>query len=133
MRELPSAEVTMPVMVYECPLAACPWKGTGPPPEQDEAIVSEADIWRFIRDRAMAAEEVVRAHLETHSLLEWAREVAALRGELNREKRDAGIVVGVLLRRLGGSAFIGDSEMTAASGPATRMRVANGFILEVAP
>jgi len=69
----------MPVMVYECPLAACPWKGTDPPPEPGEAITSEAGIWRFIRDRAMAAEGIVKAHLETHTLLEWVQEVARLR------------------------------------------------------
>lgn len=128
----PSADVTMPVTIYECPLAACPWKGTDPPPPPGEAITSDADIWRFIRDRAMAAEEVVRAHLETHSLLEWAQEIMRLRGELDRERRDSGIVAGSLLRRLGGSAFVSDSELSGMSATLRRIPVANGFILEVA-
>jgi len=73
----------MPVTIYECPLAACPWEGTDPPPPPGEAITSDADVWRFIGDRAMAAEEVVRAHLETHSLLEWVQELARLRNGIN--------------------------------------------------
>ena len=81
MSELPSAEIAMPVTVYECPLAACPWKHADVPPSGTTVIASDDDIWRVIRDRLMAAEEVIRTHLETHPLLEWATEVMRLRSQ----------------------------------------------------
>jgi hypothetical protein len=37
----------------------------------------------------LRAETAIREHLETHPLLEWAQEVMRLRGELDREKRQA--------------------------------------------
>jgi len=137
----------MPVTIYECPLAACPWKGTGPPPPPGEAITSDADIWRFLRDRAMAAEEVVRAHLETHTLLEWAQEVMRLREELTatlesldcadrkmrREAVDSSYIVAALVRKLGGSADIDDADMTGGQGMLVREPRAHGFTLELHP
>jgi hypothetical protein len=147
MSELPSAEITMPVTVYECPLAACPWKGTDPPPERDEVIASEADVWRVMRDRAVAAEEVVRAHLETHSLLEWVQEVMRLRGELTatleslddanrkmrREAVDSSYVVAALVRKLGGSVDVSDADMAGGQGMLVREPSVHGCTLELHP
>jgi hypothetical protein len=80
---------------------------------------------------AMNMEGIVREHLETHPLIEWAREVMRLRNENERTGRDAGLTVAVLLHRLGGSAEISDADMAAESGTLVREPVMHGFRLAV--
>jgi len=120
---------------YECPIGSCPWTRDDPGPDASEGTgeTIEQAAANAVRVYLLRAESAIREHLETHSLLEWAQEVMRLRGELDREKRDASAVGASLLRRLGGSAFVSGSELTAASGTLLRTPAANGFVLDVVP
>lgn len=114
----------------ECPIDPCKWVWDEPEPELPDI---GADPYTVLRARLAGTESVIRAHVETHPLLDWVQEVMRLRGELDRERRDSSLVAGVLLRRLGLSAFVSDTEMTGPHGTLQRIPVANGFILEVTP
>jgi hypothetical protein len=62
-----------------CPLSACSWQHEdGPLPEGSGASVDEA-VTSILTEHFAALEEIVQAHLETHSLLEWVQEVMRLR------------------------------------------------------
>ena len=77
-------------------------------------------------------EGAVREHLETHPLIEWARELSNVRGEMDRRDRDAALTVKILLRRLGGSAeFAGDADRAAEQGKLICEQTAHGFRLSV--
>jgi hypothetical protein len=115
---------------YACPIGPCKWTWDAPDSELPDLYANPSAL---LAAHFANAEGVLRAHVETHSLLEWVQEVTSLQAELRREKRDAGIVAGALLRRLGGSAFVSDSEARDTSGALRRVPVANGFIVEVAP
>jgi hypothetical protein len=115
-----------------CPLSKCLWQYEDPlPPCGAGATIDEA-VRDALAKHFAAVEDVVRTHLETHPLLEWVQEVTALQADLWREKRDAGMVAGLLVRRLGGSAFVSDTELRNPGGTLRRIPAANGFILEVA-
>ena len=64
-------------ILLHCPLL-CGWQyeETALPPGGPFA-----DHWDALRLHFAAAEDVVRAHLETHSLLEWVQEVMRLRDQ----------------------------------------------------
>lgn len=118
---------------YECPIDRCPWTWDEPEPELPSLADIAANPFGLLTGRFANSEAVLRAHVETHSPEDWVREIMRLRGELDRERRDSGLVVGVLLRRLGLSAFVSDAEMTGPHGTLQRIPVAHGFILEVTP
>jgi hypothetical protein len=67
--------------VYGCPIAACTWAHTMPyqDPCADGAATIEEASANAVRTHFTEAESVVRAHLETHSLLEWVTEITRLR------------------------------------------------------
>ncbi len=69
--------VHAPLVRYECPVAACPWLHIHPA-VSDELGGSE-EIAAAMSRAFAAVEEVIRAHLETHSLLEWVTEIRRLR------------------------------------------------------
>ena len=71
---------------YHCPL--CEWThGQFPPAAGDlEPLPATFDgaTVMLARQFALGAEQGIRAHLETHTLVEWVREVMRLRGEVDR-------------------------------------------------
>src|SRR5262245_42351331 len=83
--------------VWNCPLGTCEWAYAQPPPGTvtaetpsapvgyaatlDEAI--SQGVFATMTDWLSGADKVLEAHLETHSLLEWVREVTDLRSDLN--------------------------------------------------
>jgi hypothetical protein len=77
-----SYEVPVPVVRLECPLAACAWVHDAPA-IAGAVIRSDEDIRAGMLRAALANELVVKAHLETHSLLEWVTEVQRLRRSLD--------------------------------------------------
>lgn len=75
----------MPAVItrYECPVESCPWNrdDPGPDPGDCQGETLDAAVRAGMLAYALRTEAVVRAHLETHSLLEWVQEVMRLRGE----------------------------------------------------
>jgi len=61
---------------FECPIGPCPWTWDEPEPELPGI---GADPYALLISRATGAESVVKAHLETHALIEWVTELARLR------------------------------------------------------
>jgi len=81
-------------IISYCPL--CSWQHhDGPLPEGSGATADEvaADI---LAKHFAALEEISRAHLETHSLLEWAQEVTRLGGEAARLEVEAERLRGIV-------------------------------------
>jgi hypothetical protein len=114
-------------LFIRCPLSACQW-------QHDDVPLVEgtfSDAWEALLAQNVALEDVIRTHLETHTLLEWAREVTRLQTQLEAQARDAPIAA-VLVRRLGGQAPISDAELAAETGTLVREAVPFGFILRVA-
>lgn len=69
-------------MAVPCPLSSCPWtleKDGAEPAGHKPRIVEPENVAREI---AMAADAIIREHLETHALLEWVQEVTRLRAQL---------------------------------------------------
>jgi hypothetical protein len=123
------ASLPRQVTRLECPIGRCPWTYDDPGPSGTAAF---ADVAALMTAHAMDVEGVVREHLETHPLIEWARELARVRGEKTAEIRAASATVGVLLRRLGGPAEITNAELAAEQGTLYREPTASGFRLAVA-
>lgn len=104
---------------YECPIGPCPWT-------TDDAEIAGGGPRYFdstaamLADYLQCAEAVIRGHLETHTLLDWATEIQRLHTEHHREEQAALTVTAILLRRLGGSAEVTDAEMAAESGTVHR-------------
>jgi hypothetical protein len=73
-----SYEVPVPMVRYNCPLAACTWDYYAPS-ITGAVIRSDEDIRSGMLAAAIANDSVIKAHLETHSLLEWVTEIARLR------------------------------------------------------
>ena len=71
--------------IYECPLSACSWTYAQVPltVEQLAASMDEPVIVTALR-QVMPAENAIREHLETHTLLEWTQEIMALRYDLDQ-------------------------------------------------
>jgi len=71
---------------YECPLPDCGWThGEFPPaPGNLEPMAATFDraTVMLARQFARGAEQGIRAHLETHELVEWVQEVSRLRAEV---------------------------------------------------
>lgn len=127
--------------VYHCPLEACEWTHAEPPPGTgiteapsspagnartlDEAI-AESTFATF-SDWLMGVERVLKAHLKTHSLLEWAEEV----GRLQRAEADALRVAAILLRKLGGGTTISEEDLVNERGTLVRSPDLGGFSLAV--
>lgn len=76
-----------------CPIESCTWHLDEPAPVWDlpefvepdtEALARyggdylQATVFATVRAECMATEEVLRAHLETHALVEWVQEVTHL-------------------------------------------------------
>lgn len=88
---------------YLCPLD-CGWHHDQPDPDlsdpdvvypyiaQDWATGIDGIAAGFVAGRAAVIEEALKAHLETHSLVEWVTEVARLQRELNRTLATGGIL-----------------------------------------
>lgn len=133
----PVAPATFPGQVtrYGCPIGSCDWTHDDGGPSIPAAYIPEGlpDPGVVATAHAMNLEGIVREHLETHPLIEWAREVARLRDESQRGSRDAGLVTAVLLHKLGGSAEIDDADLAAESGTLIREPAMHGFRLRVQP
>jgi len=82
---------------YECPLRTCEWHHNEPFPTDILAITLHPDAATLAecngeymtaaglmtaRAERQRVEGIIRAHVETHSVEEWMREVQTLRGEL---------------------------------------------------
>jgi hypothetical protein len=79
----------LPTTVYECPISACPWTHTEPPAPADittwpgYGTMPLAELPAHIsRHRMKENEAAVLAHLEEHTAVQWAKELAAVRTEL---------------------------------------------------
>jgi hypothetical protein len=74
---------------YECPIGSCEWTrdDTGPEVGEGAGGTIEEAAASALRAYLLRAETAVRAHLETHSLLEWVQELARLRDGVNRWSR----------------------------------------------
>jgi hypothetical protein len=86
--------------MYECPLNRCPWRHqrTDQPTtcrehgEDDGRLMTSVTevIAETIRRANAHDEAILRAHLATHSAVEWAETVAELRAELAAARAPAG-------------------------------------------
>jgi hypothetical protein len=67
--------------VYGCPLSDCKWAHAEPHPTayDGEGATIEECVTNALTAHLAEVESVVKAHLETHSLLEWVTEVMRLR------------------------------------------------------
>lgn len=84
--------------VWNCPLGTCEWAYAQPPPGTEPAEAPSAPVgyavtldeaisqgvFATMTDWLCGADKVLEAHLKTHSLLEWVKEVTGLRGDLDR-------------------------------------------------
>lgn len=78
-----------PTMRYQCPLA-CGWTRKQGVPVCNYALGTTEEIVQDALMKSYAADEIlIREHLETHGLLEWARALQAARDERDRWKRQA--------------------------------------------
>lgn len=69
--------------LYGCPIPDCKWTHTAPHPTVYEGGATiEESVTNTLRVHYADIESALRAHLETHSLVEWVREVMRLRSEL---------------------------------------------------
>jgi hypothetical protein len=73
-----------PKAIAECPIESCRWT-TDITPEEVELVniapsPDPGTVFRAIVDNH---ERIIRAHLETHSLLDWVQEVTRLRTALD--------------------------------------------------
>lgn len=118
-----------PVTRYTCPISVCPWVHDDPGPSTAGAFTS--DPAAIAAAHMLGMEGTVREHLETHPLIDWAREIARLREDAARTGRNASTVAVILLRRLGKTAEITDAEMAAEQGTLVREPVPHGFRLTV--
>jgi hypothetical protein len=123
-------ELPWPVTRYECPISTCSW--TRDDTGISGVIDGEDGIFPAMRKHAALIEAVVREHLETHPLLDWAKEVSRLREQAQRADRDAVLTAAVLVRRLGGEVQVSDAELAAAGGRLVREPAPWGFILRTA-
>jgi hypothetical protein len=139
-------------VISHCPVSACGWQHEEPPPsfEGAEGLTVEDLAADATRRHFAALEEVVKAHLETHSPLEWVQEVRRLGGSLDgqraesrrlaveaararRELQDAVLIAAVLVRKAGGSVAVSDADLAAWDGTLVREPSMDGFTLEVHP
>lgn len=63
---------------YRCPIGACGWFHD----DQGPSVLIDSDPEALTISHAKAIDDIVRAHLETHSLEEWAQEIGRLRERL---------------------------------------------------
>lgn len=83
--------IPMPETIAECPIRPCPWTF------RYSEIMTSAEVRQVWADleadtpfdpadpfrlHVKAVNAVIERHLEAHTLVEWVREVARLRGEL---------------------------------------------------
>jgi hypothetical protein len=75
-------------LIAECPIESCTWTlDTSAPTGKEERFFDSAA--ELFAEYAKVVDDLIRAHLETHTLLEWVQEVTRLRGELEEARRDA--------------------------------------------
>ena len=69
-----------------CPIESCAWtfEENAPTRGEERFFDSSAELFAEIAKRA---DDLIRQHLETHTLLEWVQEVTRLRSELEDERR----------------------------------------------
>ncbi len=67
---------------YHCPIGSCCWAHDAPGPDPASGTGTTVDeiVFSTVAGHLAGIEAIVREHLETHSLEEWAREVMRLRG-----------------------------------------------------
>lgn len=76
--------------ITECLIESCLWTADITPEGVELVNVAPTpDSGTVFRAIVENHERIIRAHLETHTLLEWVQEVARLRDELQTAKRDA--------------------------------------------
>ena len=79
--------------LYRCPLPDCPWThGEFPPAAGDPeplAATFDGAAATLARQLALGAEQGIRAHLETHTLVEWVQYISRLQDEAARLRRVA--------------------------------------------
>jgi hypothetical protein len=74
-------------IISYCPLPACSWQHEDPVlPEGSGATMDEA-VADITAKHFVGLEKIVKAHLETHALLEWVQELARLRDAVNAWSR----------------------------------------------
>lgn len=76
--------MNMPTTRYECTISTCDWKHDQPGlgPEDIRETGSFAEGTYRLSAQVTDTEVIIRAHFETHTVEEWAREVASLREQL---------------------------------------------------
>ena len=73
-----------PRVRYCCPLHKCTWVHDDAWADTSGRVISSKDdTIALLKDHYAALNDTVRAHLETHSLLEWVTEVQRLRGVID--------------------------------------------------
>ena len=70
---------------YFCPMPECGWVCDEPAAVLAAGLT--ADVTAAMHGQLAETENTLRAHLETHSLLEWLREVQRLREASERPRR----------------------------------------------
>jgi hypothetical protein len=119
-------------VVYCCPLPDCDWMH-GETSWDAAALPGDRVLDVAVR-QITATEGALAAHLGTHPLLEWVREISRLHGELDRARTaqwrgesGALLLVAILLRRLGGEVFVSDAEQVIEGGTISQMPARDGF------
>jgi hypothetical protein len=74
-------------IILYCPLLACPWQHDGPPLPEGSGSAADEAVADVLAKHFAGLEEAVKAHLETHTLLEWVQELARLRDSVNTWSR----------------------------------------------
>jgi len=68
----------VPLVLHECPLGRCGWQHPAPAIAPGVIRTGE-DTTAAMTEAALTADIAVKAHLETHTLLEWVTQVQRLR------------------------------------------------------
>jgi hypothetical protein len=71
-----------PKDIAKCPIESCPWT-LDIESSRTGVFTPVPDTETLFHDIAKRADSVIRAHLETHTLLEWVQEVTRLRNALD--------------------------------------------------
>jgi len=82
-----------PLVRLSCPLPDCTWVYDEPSPWPLMGTAkpdATPDVLAAMFMRSARSEEIVRSHLETHSLLEWVQEIQRLNGIRANVTRELG-------------------------------------------
>jgi hypothetical protein len=107
-----AAEWPLQYTQLACPFfLTCHWTHIDAGPQGIAESTDREHVRRVMMRHVMSVESVVRAHLETHPLEEWLREVMRLRDDGYLTDQANRAIIASLVRQIGGTAVVGDNEL----------------------